>query len=248
MAPKFTLRMLFIVVAICAVCALLVRTSDWIATVGFGLSALIVIVAINFTPAFLGTRWNRGIRYLALLAAGVIAWFSIVDYSRSYDWCAQCSDHRFIDELRICGIPAWSMHGDLHIDNVSRLRTDLGMPCEHRFEREHLVRVWGLVCCARPCIGITCCLSGDPDYYDDHVSLHARQFAAENADDAIKLCKLVVETQDYDAMHAFIAKMKERETKRDDHSRFNAPEQNGERESSALSGSKSKSTPRTTLP
>jgi hypothetical protein len=93
-----------------------------------------------------------------------------------------------------------------------------------------LVRAWGLVYCARPCISVTCCFVSDPEYYDKNVSLRARQFAAENPNDAIDLCKLVVNKGNYGAMHAFIAKMKALETEGDDRSRNAASEQSDERQ------------------
>jgi hypothetical protein len=122
---------MFVVMAICAVCALIGRTSDWIAAIGFGLSAVIVMLAINLSPEAHSNQLSRGIRYVLLLLGCVIAWFSLVDHSHSFESCDHCFDHRFIGEYRICGIPVWSKYGDFHTNHVSRLRTDLGMPCQH---------------------------------------------------------------------------------------------------------------------
>ena len=83
------------------------------------------------------------------------------------------------------------------------------MPCDHEFESQHLVRAWGLLVAWRPRIGITCCLSGDLDFYDENVAARTRRFADENPAEARELCEKIVDANDYAAMHAFISRMKD---------------------------------------
>ena len=99
--------------------------------------------------------------------------------------------------------------GENHVGNLARLRADLGSPCNHAYGRQHLVRLWGLAFAARPAIGITCCLSGDPWYYDDAVSERAQKFARDNPEAAHRLCEHIIANEDYDEMHAFIVAMKQ---------------------------------------
>jgi hypothetical protein len=223
MAPKFTIRTLFFVVTIAAVCSLMVRTSDWLAAMGFGLAALIVSAAAKLRMTIHNRRMCHALRCFLFLVASPIAWISIVDGSTWYEWCPNCSDHCFVDELRFCGIPVSSTHYPFHVDDRSRIRSDLGMPCDHVFEREHLVRKWGLLICAKPCIGITCCLASDPKY-DDDVATRMQQYANDNPTEAHELYNRIVNEDDFDAMHAFIAKMKKPEQNWSDQMSFSAAE------------------------
>lgn len=96
---------------------------------------------------------------------------------------------RVADEWLVCG-------GRLHIGRG-------------RAETAHLARSWGLVICGPPWIGGTCCIAGDPEYYNDAVSERTRRFASENPTQARELYDRVVNHDDFDAMYSFIARMKQ---------------------------------------
>jgi len=224
MAPRFTLRTLFLIVGISAVCAWMMRTSDWLAAMGFGLAALAALVAAKMRPSPRHLRLSRCLRCSLFLAACTLTWFSTVDRSNWYESCPGCRDHRFVTELRVCGLPIDTTHYPFHIDTRSRIRGDLGMPCDHRFEREHIVRLWGLAICARPCMGVTCCVYNDPAYYNVEVARRTRRFAAAHPREARELCARIVNHDDFDAMHAFIAKMKAGDTEREHEDRVGTAE------------------------
>ena len=204
---RYSIRTLLLVTALSSVCALVIRTNDWIAALGIAIAACIVLFASRLPLP----HWSRalvvGFRGAVVLLGAVIAWFSMVDRSYGCEWCDHCTEHRFVDEYRVCGIPVWTLRGKNHVDCVSRLRTDLGISCSHRYQREHLERAWGLVYLARPRIAVTCCLDTS-DYYSEQVSLRVRQFAVDNPEAARCLYDRVFKHEDYDAMHAFIATMK----------------------------------------
>jgi|GEM_PF-2745835 len=206
MRRKPLIRKGTIFAALFAIFIMMFWTSDWLAAVGFGLASLILIIAITM-PTNRYARWIRVLRFLLILIAISIAWFSIVDHSRWYEYCENCDDHRFVDETRICGIPVISKNHPYHINTVSQIRTDLGMPCTHSFQRMHLVRVWGLAICARPCSSVTCCLSSGERFYDNAVSQRIRQYAADRPDEARKLYHRIVNLDDFDAMHRFISEI-----------------------------------------
>jgi hypothetical protein len=205
---KFTIRQLLMVIAVAAVCSLLIRT-DWVAAVGFAAAIFYWTIAFKLFSDSACRRVNMVVRFIASLLAAVLMWFSVVDFSVSRDWCTECGEHRYIQEFRVCGIPIWTTYGEFHENVLGRFRTDLGFPCKNNFDRMHLVRAWGLLYCARPCSGGTCCLIGDPDYYSEDVSKLARQFASENPSEASALYKVIVEEMNYDAMHKFITRLKE---------------------------------------
>ena len=223
MRPTFSLRALLMLTVLIAFCALMIRTSDWIAALGFAVSASLLIGAV--LPGFWTSR-GGGINLIRgglILLAAVIGWFCIVDFSYWCEWCDHCTQHRYVHEYRVCGFPVWLRRGPNHVDELARLRSDLGVQCDHEYDRQHLVRAWGLVYPARPCIGITCCVT-DPEYYDDQVSQNARQFADENPDAAQRLCEHIINNEDYDEMHNFIATMKEPDAEWDVYRRFDAAE------------------------
>jgi len=198
---------LLLLTAVAAVCALMVRTSDWLAAAGFALAAIVFLVAVNSPLAFVGPMMSRGIRALLVLVALTGAWFTVVDRSEWLEGCPGCGETRSIHQYRVCGIPCSSRIVLYKYNHLSRLRSDLGMPCGHEFERQHRVRAWGLVYYARPCIGGTWGLAGDSSYYNEDVSRRVRAFAKDNPEEARELCKHILD-DDYAAMRAFLARIK----------------------------------------
>lgn len=218
MRATFSIRALLLLTTIASLSASMVRTSDWIAAIGFcGCAAMFGLAKAS--------RHQRIISRTLTAVAIVIGWFSIIDYSYVYEWCKQCDEHRFIHQVRLCGLPVWNARGSNHVNNLSRLRRDLGVPCKHTYEPQHLVRAWGLVYCARPCSHITCCLTGDPEYYDYQVSKRAKQFARDNPNAAQQLCHRIINNEDYDEMHSFITTMKKPDAEWNVDGQFNAAEQ-----------------------
>ena len=204
---KFTIRHLFLLIAIAAICSLLIRT-DWVSAVGFAVAIFYWTIAFKLFSYSATWRLSLVMRCVASLPAAVILWFSVIDFSVSRDWCIQCQEHRYIQEFRFCGMPIWTTYGEFHENVLGRFRTDLGFPCKHNFDRMHLVRAWGLMYCARPCSGGICCLIDDPDFYSEDISKLTRQFASENPSKASALYKVIVEEMNYDAWHDFVIEMK----------------------------------------
>jgi hypothetical protein len=161
MAPRITIRGLMIIVAVCAFFAWLLRTNDWLVAAGIALAALAVTLAAKLRTEASFPRLATMGRFLLMLVASGLAWFSVVDWSVWWECCQNCGDHRHVEGLRIVGIPIVATHYSFHTDNVSLIRRDLGVPCTHDFARMQLARAWGLAIRARPWGGITCCLSDD---------------------------------------------------------------------------------------
>lgn len=205
MNTTFSIRELLLVTIIAALCTTMLWTSHWLSAAGFGIASAVVMGAWRGGTA--DTRGQRLRRMALILVCSLVGWVSVVDLSSWYEWCHHCTEHRFVHAVRVCGLPLWHARGHNHVGNLARLRSDLGFPCSHQYERQHLVRVWGFVY-ARPAIGITCCLSGNPSYYDDGVSERVRDFACKHPEAARRLCEHIVNQEDYDEMHAFIITMK----------------------------------------
>jgi len=182
-------------------------TSDWIAAVGYGIASAIVVCALHgFTPI---SKSSKFVRTVFVLVGVLVGWCSVVDESLWFEHCSHCREHRYVREIRMFGLPIWEQRAENHIGITERLRTDLGFPCEHKFDnRMHLVRKWGLVHAARPRSGITCCLVDEPVYYDNLVAQQTRRFAQENPIEARQLAQRVVNDNNFDEMHDFIAAMK----------------------------------------
>ncbi|MBW3596374.1 MAG: hypothetical protein KY475_03755 [Planctomycetes bacterium] len=213
MATRYTIRTVIVVVTIFALCSLMLRTSHWLAAIGLGVAAFLLLLAAKIPASFGNAPWRWGLRGGLALSALSIAWFSLVDVSIFFKYCPDCSDHRHIRQVRVGGISVASTYAPVHRDIRSLIRADLGRPCEHAYKREHLARLWGLIVCARPCTGITCCLSGDPEYYNVEVARRVRKFAIDHPDRARELCDRIVDEDDFGAMHSFIATMKDTETR-----------------------------------
>lgn len=208
MKPTFSIRTLLLITVVAAICALMIRTSDWVAVLGFAVSAALIMVAVH-TFRSTQNRATKGVCVVFLVVAAGVGWFAVVDYSYFHEGCTHCGVHHFVSEHRVCGLAVRSLRGPTHDSYLARLRTDVGMPCQHEYERWHLVRAWGLVYCARPRIGITCCLGFDEEYYNERVSQRAQEFARNNPDAARELLEHIQQHEDDDEMHAFIATMKQ---------------------------------------
>ena len=208
MKPTFTIRALLVLTAIVAACASLIRSSDWVAALGVAIMVALLFGAVQLRRRFRDQASARMLRGVLIGVAAVIGWFSIVDFSYWYEWCNHCREHRFVREYRVWAIPFYTYHEPNHVDILGRLRVDLGMTCDHQYERHHVLRMWGLIYPARPCTSLTCCFCEDPEYYNERVSRRVRQFAAEDPLAARRLCERIVNNEDYDAMRAFIAAMK----------------------------------------
>jgi hypothetical protein len=208
MAPKITIHGLMLVVAISAIFAWLLRTNDWLAVAGIALAAFAVTLAVKSRTWTNFPRLATMAPFSLILIASGLSWFSMVDRSVWWECCQDCGDHRHVEGLRIVGIPIVTTQSSFHTDTVSLIRRDLGMPCTHDFARTQLARAWGLTIWARPCGGITCCLSDDGEYYNDDVRARVRQYAASNPTEACELGNRIVNDNDFVAMHAFIATMK----------------------------------------
>jgi len=213
MTLRFTSRTLFLVTAISAVAALMLRTSDWLAAIGYCGSVVVVVLAVKIPRVIRNSEFSSRVRYLLFLIAGAVAWFAIVDWSLWRERCSACSDYRVIRQLRIGGIPVVSTQGPLHhLKDCSRLLNDLGMPCGHRFEREHLSRAWGLLIHARPYKHVSLELTDHDEDYNDDVSWRIRQFAVDSPNEARELRDRIVKNKDLSAMRSFIDAMKNHDT------------------------------------
>ena len=207
MPNQFAIQSLFLTLTIAAFCVQLVLKSDWIAACGFVVSACILISAIQLK------RVSNLLRFLLAVTGCALMWFVVVDYSISTDWCYKCNDHRFCGQYRICGIPLNSNYGRFHRQIHGLLRSDLGMPCNHKFEHEVRMRFWGLFYAARPFQQGTCCKVFEP--YTEEDSRRVRQFAEDNPEDVpllMLLRKVDDGGDDGGALRSFMLRIKNPES------------------------------------
>ena len=159
--PRFSLGFAFVLMSVVAVCLFAARKSDWISGLGLFIAYVVAVVAMRLP------HWpfRRLVRYACLAIAFTIAWFASVDRYSAFERCRFCDSHHNTREYRLLGVPISNAKLGEHGDLWARMASDLGKPCSHEYARYPLTREWGLVYCARPCIGITCCF-GQLNGYD----------------------------------------------------------------------------------
>ncbi|PHS03056.1 MAG: hypothetical protein COA78_19205 [Blastopirellula sp.] len=213
---KFTIQTLLILVAISSVCALILRSSHWIAAIVFGVAGCLMFYAVKMPAPQRYHRISFGVRCFLGFLACVLMWFSAIDHSHYYEWCNLCHAHHYSDEVRICGVPVQTVHEEPHNPTYfDRFIVDIGKPCKHEIESDRLGQAWGLMLYLRPVNNYLCCLTGGPDNYNQGVSERIQQFAKENPEEASALYKKVVNEDDFDAMFAFIESMSQPEPEED---------------------------------
>lgn len=226
---QFRLRFIFFLTAISSVVAVTLSSSTWFAAVGVGLAMLIGLFAL----AMRAIRFRRAKQLVLLLFSTGMFWISAVDRSTWYEFCPICRDHRFIVETRLCGIALVTHTGALHEGNQSLMRTDLGKPCAHTFEREHASRIWGFLVAGKPyphimpgCVSThICCFGRDETYYNMPARERIRKLAQENPTIASQLFERIVHKDDFDLMHQLIEAVKSGELDKSTFSQISAVEQ-----------------------
>lgn len=205
---QFSIRAMLMLTAVTSMCALLVHNSHWLAAVGFTIASVLAWSTLQPWPTLSWKGRHAWLRSALFFSAATFAWFSLVDLSYWSQWCPECEEHRIDCGVRVAGFSLWTTRGVTHDNYLSRLRADLGMPCEHKMDCQELIRFWGLIVPGSSGYCGTCCFAMEPGYYDDQLSSNIRDFARRDPKAAQAVFDRVVTHRNYDAMHEFIEEMK----------------------------------------
>jgi hypothetical protein len=137
--------------------------------------------------------WWRLARVGASVAGVICLWFAAVDLCHQVHWCQRCGSHFHTVESRYYRWPLWQQRTDKHEDYLSAITTDLGVPCQHPYRTETLIRLWGFAL-PYPAVSATCGLSGGGTYAD--IRPYVLEMAKENPDLPAEFERKALDEQD----------------------------------------------------
>jgi hypothetical protein len=172
---QFSLRWLFVIVAVVAVCAWVYRLAGLVESLGVSLGFILCGICL-ILPKF---RFRRSLRGVLLATASLILWMVGIDYSLYWEGCEHCLSHWDVEEIRVFHQPVWSRQGDDHSPALRLTAEDLGAPCPHDYQRWHKWRLWGLFWPGPPFFNGTCCLTGG-DWYHGEIRGRVQSLAAQD--------------------------------------------------------------------
>ncbi len=144
--------------------------------------------------------WWRLARMGASLVGAICLWFAAVDLCHQVHWCQRCDLHYHTIEVRSYRWPLWQRRSDNHSDYLSEIATDLGVPCQHPYRTETLLRLWGFAL-PHPAVGGTCGFSDTGAYAD--LRPYVLEMATENPDLPAEFARQALDEQDRDYIKQF---------------------------------------------
>jgi hypothetical protein len=202
---QFSLRSLFVFTTVVA-CFFSIAYS-----VGYEEATGILIALTLIVPA---VRWRRrGLvlivrAMMALLGIGVL-WMVAVDRSWVRELCPDCELDRDILQYRVLRIPIHEEIVAEHLTATCRIATDLGIPCQHCFQRVLMTRYWGLFFPAHPCFCGTVRLTST-EWYDDGMAEIVRARGQESPGLAEEFRRRVLVEHDDKYAYTFFVDLKRR--------------------------------------
>jgi hypothetical protein len=195
---QFTLRTLFLFTTLVAVYCSITCSVGYEEATGVMLALLLALIAVRWR----GRGIFTAIRVLLALAAIGIFWMVAVDRSWVREVCSDCLLDRDILQYRLFRMPVHEeVVGEHSIDNC-RIALDLGMPCQHRFQRVLMTRYWGLFLPADPSFRGTVRLAGN-EWYDDCMAEIVRAKGRETPGLAEEFHQKVIVEHDWNYSWAF---------------------------------------------
>ena len=177
-APQFSLRALFVVTTLSSMVAVMLRSGEWRAAVGFSAAALLTLCAVRLLAASRGRRVRQAIGCVLLVGAAPVAWFSMVDWSWFVSDCPDCRYGNDVWQYRICTVPIYATMRESP-SLTQRVAEDLGVPCNHgQIVTWHKHKLWGLLVCKWPCINGISRITYMPSWYDRQASEKVAALAA----------------------------------------------------------------------
>lgn len=170
-----------------------------------------VLTAIGLTLLIFAYRFRtRGWWRLARVGASVMGviclWFAAVDLCHQVHWCQRCHLQYHTIEVRYYRCPLWQRRSDDHSDYLSRIATELGVPCQHPYRTETLIRLWGF---ALPYPAVSACgLSGGGSYAD--LRPYVLEMAKENPNLPAEFARKALDEQDRTYIEKFFGEIRAR--------------------------------------
>lgn len=135
-----------------------------------------------------------------------ILWMTAVDVSWFWEVCQDCRLDREALHCRVYGVSVLRIPLGEYSWIVCRIAEDLGKPCQHQFEREHLTRFWGMFLPARPGFftGTLRLGDGPPEWYDEETSRILRMRAQASPELAEEFHARVIVSRDREYTREFV--------------------------------------------
>ena len=171
------------------------------ALTALGLTLLIV------TYRYRARGWWRLARIGASLVGAICLWFAAVDLCHQVHWCQRCGSHFHTIETRYYRWPLWQRRSDNHGDYLSAIASDLGVPCQHPYRTETLIRLWGFAF-PYPAVSATCGLSGGGTYAD--IRPYVLEMAKENPNLPAEFERQALDEQDRTYIQQFMGEIRAR--------------------------------------
>lgn len=201
---QFTLRALFVFLTFSAICTYLARYHGYPEAIGVGIC--LMLLAIWFLLWRAATA--KFARRAAIVAACGIFWIVAVDVSTFYSGCEHCGHHWRTCEFRILGYALWKKQYGEHQCEIKEIAEDLGAPCPHKYQRMHLVRLWGVVYYIHPRTSVMCCLAVEP-WYDDEMRQRVRSLTRENPELGEEFRRRGLLNNDYTYLNMFVRQLRD---------------------------------------